>query len=174
MTRPTARLTGRHLAIAVAAAALGLSVSAGAQAKTVVHVTLWDKGPSSLDGIGNGPMRGLAMAGPGHSGASMGITATPGRVKAGEVEFEVQNSSKMIVHEMIVAPEPHPLHPLPYSKADMRVNEDQAGHLGEVSELTPGGHGALRLTLKPGRYVLYCNVAGHYASGMWTEVTVAP
>jgi uncharacterized cupredoxin-like copper-binding protein len=26
--------------------------------------------------------------------------------------------------------------------------------------------------LKPGRYILYCNIPGHYALGMWTLLTV--
>ena len=37
--------------------------------------------------------------------------------------------------------------PLPFVAADNRVDEDAAGHLGEVSELDPGKSGALTLTL---------------------------
>jgi uncharacterized cupredoxin-like copper-binding protein len=65
-----------------------------------------------------------------------------------------------------------PKDPLPYIDAENRVDEDAAGHLGEVSELDPGKTGALRLHLAPGKYLLFCNVPGHFANGMWTEVTV--
>ena len=34
--------------------------------------------------------------------------------------------------------------------------------LGEVSELDPGKSGTLTLTIKPGKYLLVCNVPGHY------------
>jgi uncharacterized cupredoxin-like copper-binding protein len=43
---------------------------------------------------------------------------------------------------------------------------------GEVSELNPGATGSLTVALKPGRYLLICNVPGHFASGMWTEFEV--
>jgi uncharacterized cupredoxin-like copper-binding protein len=26
--------------------------------------------------------------------------------------------------------------------------------------------------MQPGTYILYCNIAGHYAMGMWTLLTV--
>ena len=42
----------------------------------------------------------------------------------------------------------------------------------EVSELDPGASGSLTVALQPGKYLLICNVPGHYASGMWTEFTV--
>ena len=67
---------------------------------------------------------------------------------------------------------PDPNTPLPYDETLMKVDEDAAGHLGEVAELAPGQSGALRLTLKPGQYILYCNIPGHYAVGMWSLLTV--
>jgi uncharacterized cupredoxin-like copper-binding protein len=56
--------------------------------------------------------------------------------------------------------------------AESRVNEDAAGHLGEVSELDPGQSGSLSMKLDPGTYMLFCNVPGHYMAGMWTTITV--
>ncbi len=44
--------------------------------------------------------------------------------------------------------------------------------LGRISPLKPGTSKTLRLTLKPGRYVLYCNVAGHYQAGQRIAFTV--
>ena len=76
-----------------------------------------------------------------------------------------------MVHEMVVAPADPPK-PLPYDKADQEVKEDAATPIGEVSELDPGTSGKVELDLKPGRYVLFCNVPGHYMLGMWTELTV--
>ncbi len=153
-------------------AALTLALMGGpAFAGTTVNVSLWDKGPDSLDKMGEGPGAGMGMPAAGASGEMVGITTDRTEVPAGEVTFVVANTSKDIVHEMIVAPAKPPK-PLPYDKADEAVQEEATTHLGEVSELDPGASGALKLTLKPGKYVLYCNVPGHYMLGMWTELTV--
>ena len=73
---------------------------------------------------------------------------------------------------MVVSPIKSDRTSLPCNHTEGRVEEDAAGHLGEVAERDPGKSDTLRLMLKPGRYVLYCNVAGHYALGMWTILTV--
>ena len=104
---------------------------------------------------------------------TMGITADPVEIPAGEVTFAVTNDSKDMIHEMLVAPVADPPVALPYVAAENRVDEEASGDLGEVSELDPGASGALTVTLKPGTYILFCNVPGHYAMGMWTLVTVS-
>ena len=86
--------------------------------------------------------------------------------------FRVTNDSKDTIHEMIVMYLADPSQPLSYVAADSKVDEDKAGDKGEVSELDPGASGSLTVVLKPGRYLLICNVAGHYAAGMWTEFEV--
>jgi len=114
---------------------------------------------------------GMAMAGD-MTKATMAMKADPATVPAGQVTFEVNNDSKAVVHEMIVMAIPDATKPLPFNTNENRVDEDKAGDLGEVSELDPGKSGKLVLTLKPGAYLLYCNVPGHYMSGMWTTFTV--
>jgi uncharacterized cupredoxin-like copper-binding protein len=45
----------------------------------------------------------------------------------------------------------------------------------EVGELEPGAPGSvrtLRLHLAPGRYVFFCNMAGHFLGGMPADVVV--
>ncbi|WP_457154945.1 sulfocyanin-like copper-binding protein [Mesorhizobium sp. P5_C1] len=131
---------------------------------------MWDKGAGM-----EMPM-GLAYATPGLdiTKATMGIKASPGTVKAGEVTFKVINDSKDTVHEMIVMYLAEPGKPLPYLEAENRVDEDKAGDKGEVSELDPGKSGTLTVELKAGKYLLICNVPGHYGAGMWAEFTVHP
>ncbi len=152
---------------AVVAGLAGRAFAAG----TVVNVSLWDKGPDSMAMLGEGPGMGMGMAGD-KSMAVMGITPDVDSAPAGEITFEAVNDSKDIVHEMVVAPVADPNAPLPYDQANEKVDEDAAGHLGEVAELEPGQSGALRLTMKPGLYILYCNIPGHYVLGMWTLFTV--
>jgi uncharacterized cupredoxin-like copper-binding protein len=50
--------------------------------------------------------------------------------------------------------------------------KDKAGDKGEVSELEPGKSGRLTINLKPGKYLLICNVAGHFVAGMWSPFEV--
>lgn len=150
-------------ALVMTVAAAGPSQATG----SVVEAALWDKGvdapmPTDL---------GLGMGGD-MSKATMGISVTPDTVKPGMVTFEVLNTSKDQIHEMIVARLKNMKKPLPYIANENRVDEDKEGDLGEVSELEPGKSGALRIEMKPGKYILYCNVPGHYMAGMWTIFTV--
>ncbi|KFE35540.1 hypothetical protein [Thioclava atlantica] len=165
----------RRAALALALAALpALSITPAMAADSVVKVSLWDKGDMSMDTLGKVPPMGFAMVGAAEKDktATMGVTVTPDAVPAGKVTFEVTNDSKGTIHEMIVSPVKDMSTPLPYIDDEMRVDEDAAGHLGEVSELDPGASGALTLNLKPGSYILFCNIPGHYVLGMWTLFTV--
>jgi uncharacterized cupredoxin-like copper-binding protein len=83
---------------------------------------------------------------------------------AGKVTFRVQNTGTL-VHEMIVgkAPIRGPL-------ASGKMSE--ATSVGEVAELKPGTAGSVKLSLKPGTYILYCNVPGHFAAGQHVAFTV--
>jgi uncharacterized cupredoxin-like copper-binding protein len=150
-------------ALVMAVATAGPSHATG----SVVNVALWDKGVD----VPMATNLGLAMGGD-MSKATMGISATPDTIKPGMVTFEVLNSSKDQIHEMIVAPLADVTKPLPYLADENRVDEDEAHDLGEVAELDPGKSGALRIEIKPGTYILYCNVPGHYMAGMWTLFTV--
>jgi len=156
--------------LGLAAAVLMTCSSSLARATALVQVSLWDKGASTE------MPAGLAYAAPGLdiSKATMGIKVSPGAVKAGEVTFKVKNDSKDTIHEMIVMFLADPKKPLPYIDAENRVDEDKAGDKGEVSELDPGKSGSLTVDLKAGKYLLICNVPGHYGAGMWIEFTVNP
>ena len=104
--------------------------------------------------------------------ATMGVKVSRPSAPAGVVTFKVTNVSKDTIHEMIVMLMADPTKPLPYVDADKKVDEDKAGDKGEVSELDPGKSGTLTVSLKPGKYLVICNVPGHYDAGMWTEFEV--
>jgi len=55
-----------------------------------------------------------------------------------------------------------------------RSNVDAKGIqlAGELEVVSPGSSDQLDLRLRPGPYVLICNIAGHYANGMHTALTV--
>lgn len=160
-----------RLTIATLGLFLGLPVTA-AFADATIKVSLWDKGPDSMvmddAHMKRMGMMDMKMA----SMGMMGITLDKTSVAAGKVTFDATNDSKDIIHEMIVSPVPEGATELPYLKDENRVDEEKAGHLGEVAELDPGKSGSLTVELKPGKYIVYCNIPGHFIDGMWTILTV--
>jgi uncharacterized cupredoxin-like copper-binding protein len=122
----------------------------------------------------------LYVAGPGGAapgGRVVGVSerdfriSAPARVRAGEVVLRVQNRSPDD-HELIVVRSTGMR--LPLRSDGLTVSEEALQH-AEVGALEPGSPGAvreLRLTLTPGRYVLFCNMEGHYLGGMHTVLVV--
>jgi uncharacterized cupredoxin-like copper-binding protein len=156
-----------------AAVFLVAAIMSGNALATDILVHLWDKGKDAMANADVTKPMGMAMPGAGDmSKATMGITVDSNDIHAGEVTLVAINDSKVLVHEMLIAPVRSTYSPLPYDNVHMRVDEDAAHSLGEVSELDPGQTGALTITLKPGTYILLCNVPGHYAMGMWTTIVV--
>lgn len=144
----------------------GLADASGSMNETKIKVQLWDKGAAAEIKTD----MGVGMAGD-HTKSNMGLKLSQKQANAGKVTFEVVNTSKETIHEMIVIPYPAD-GKVPYSDKDARFDEELAGHLGEVSELDPGKTGSLTLELKPGKYIVACNIATHYANGMWAVITV--
>jgi uncharacterized cupredoxin-like copper-binding protein len=93
-------------------------------------------------------------------------------LKPGEYTFKVHNEGPTH-HEFIVVRTTTGA--LPVRPDGLTVDEEAIEHL-EVGKLEPGTPGALRdlaLDLKPGRYVFFCNMEGHYMAGMHAELVVA-
>jgi len=159
-----------RLFLPIAAFVMGAAMASPSQAAgSVVNISLWDKGAE----MAMATDLGFPAAGKDLSKVTMGIAVSTDTVKAGEITFEVLNSSKDTVHEMILTRLRDLTMLFPYISDERRVDEDKmAGILGEVSEIEPGMHGALRLDLKPGKYLLFCNIPGHFAAGMWTIFAV--
>jgi uncharacterized cupredoxin-like copper-binding protein len=98
------------------------------------------------------------------------FTITPSVVTAssGQVTFSVTNDGKE-THEMVVLRTDEAPANLPMENGEV----DEASSVGEVADLAVGDSKDLTLTLKPGNYVLICNLPGHYVSGMHTAFTVS-
>ena len=158
------------LALSIPLMAGGVALAADA----TVHVSLWDNGPNAMDNMNKMEPMGFAMKGMSMMAekATMGVKIDMASVPAGKVTFDVINDSKETIHEMLISPVVSDTAELPYIADENRVDEDAAGHLGEVSELEPGKSGALTVEIKPGKYILYCNIPGHYVMGMWTLIEV--
>ncbi len=91
---------------------------------------------------------------------------------SGKVTFEVKNNGT-VVHEFVVVKTD--LAPDQLPKADdgtVEEETDGATVVDEVEDLQPGATGSLTVDLAPGKYIVLCNVPGHFAGGMQAKVTV--
>jgi uncharacterized cupredoxin-like copper-binding protein len=96
--------------------------------------------------------------------------SVPEVVPAGDHVLVVENEGPDD-HELIVAREGK-TH-LPFRADGLTLDEDAAepAIAGALEPEEPGTH-ELRVRLKPGRYVLFCNMSGHYLSGMDRDIEV--
>ena len=95
---------------------------------------------------------------------TLGVSAIP----AGKVTFKVTNGGKM-AHEFSILKTTTP-------GANLKVTNGQAdetGSIAETGDMAAGAVKSLTVDLKPGHYVVLCNLPGHYQGGMWKNMTVS-
>ncbi len=88
------------------------------------------------------------------------VLPTPLKAKRGAVSFAVRNTGK-VPHELVVLK-------TSVAPGKLTVKAGKAvetGRVGRVGPLKPGTSRTLALTLKAGKYVLLCNLPGHYGLG---------
>lgn len=154
----------------ILATALATVLTASAAcADSLVRVTLIDKAgvvdPDSPHKLGMGMKADMSQA-------KMAIKASPVVAKRGAVKFDVTNLASYIMHEVIVVRITDENQVLPFDESRNKVDTEGLQTLGSVNEIEPNKTASLTLNLSPGKYLLYCNIAGHYMAGMWTVVTV--
>jgi uncharacterized cupredoxin-like copper-binding protein len=114
---------------------------------------------------------------------SMSITTDTSTAPAGEVTFVVKNTGT-IEHEMIVLKTDTPFDQLPVADAgdppvpvSTGANKvDETNNVGETGDpnLQPGETRTFTITgMAPGKYVLVCNLEGHYQMGMRAPFSVS-
>lgn len=99
-----------------------------------------------------------------------GVAATPVSAPAGHVTFVAQNSGA-IPHELVVVKSDLAPDNLPQVNQKL-VDVKQVQVIAKTEPFDGGTKRELTVELQPGRYVLLCNVASHYISGMHTAFTV--
>jgi uncharacterized cupredoxin-like copper-binding protein len=90
---------------------------------------------------------------------------------AGSVRLRVRNAGPS-THEFVVVRSALPADQLPIAADGLSVDEDRVAPIGELDEVEAGATDALTLALTPGRYVLFCNLEGHYLIGMSASIEV--
>ncbi len=98
---------------------------------------------------------------------------TPAVVKAGDVRLDVRNAGPD-THELIVIRAGRGPLSLPLRMDGLTVDEAalHSRTVGGIEPAKPGSTHSIHLHLAPGRYVLFCNMAGHYLGGMHTTLVV--
>lgn len=99
------------------------------------------------------------------------IQATRTTVRAGRVELQISNRGP-VDHELLAIREDG--RALPIRASGLTIDEDRVEPrvATNVEPQPPGARTDVTLDLAPGRYVLVCNMAGHYLSGMHAELVV--
>jgi uncharacterized cupredoxin-like copper-binding protein len=116
------------------------------------------------------PVTGLAASQGGTSKVALRewvIAPAPAAATAGKITFTVKNSGKAR-HEFVVIRTNTAAGKLPVKNG--RASEK--GSKGEIGNLAPGATKKLTLTLAKGKYVLICNLSGHYQAGQHAAFTV--
>lgn len=89
------------------------------------------------------------------------VMPSKSRVPSGKVTFVVTNTGK-VKHDFVVLKTNLAPSKLPMAGAKAK----EVGRVGKTPVFGPKQTRKLTLTLKPGRYLLICNVPGHYMAGM--------
>jgi uncharacterized cupredoxin-like copper-binding protein len=125
--------------------AAGETTTAPAETTTAQQTTTAE---TSTQGTTTAPAKPAATTVP-VSETEFKITLASTDFKAGEITFEVKNDGKI----------PH----------DLAIK----GTADKTDLIPAGGTAELKVTLKAGKYELYCTVPGHEAAGMKLNITVS-
>ena len=89
---------------------------------------------------------------------------------SGRITFVARNKGK-VTHELVIVRTNAAANKLPQQSG--KVSERGPVHVvDEIEGIKPGATKSLTLPLSPGRYVLICNIVGHYAKGMHAALRV--
>ena len=97
--------------------------------------------------------------------------SAPKHVRSGNLVVSVANKGP-VDHELIIVRAATGR--LPVRPDGLTVDEDKLSALTRIA-LEPGPPGSVRtfrVRLVPGRYVLFCNMSGHFMAGMHTTLVV--
>jgi uncharacterized cupredoxin-like copper-binding protein len=135
----TTRLAGFAVAVGLFAALLAGAGVASAQ--TTVNVTLTDPVSSS----------------------EFDLIADATSAPEGEVTFQITNEGG-IDHDFVVIRTDLPIDQLPMVEKDNTIDLSQVDVVGSTPVIPKGGSDSLTLNMSAGRYILLCNVPGHWSN----------
>jgi uncharacterized cupredoxin-like copper-binding protein len=101
------------------------------------------------------------------------LSASTTRVAGGQVRFVLDNRGPS-THEFVIVRTERPARDLPILSDGLTVDEEASSlqAVDEDPDIALGATNTLDVRLAPGRYVLFCNLAGHYLGGMRLSLVV--
>ena len=87
----------------------------------------------------------------------------------GATQFTVRNGGA-VVHEFVVLDTDTPAANLPV--VGTGIDESALTVVDEIEDIAVGATQTLDVTLAAGHYAIICNIDGHYAAGMHSDLTV--
>jgi uncharacterized cupredoxin-like copper-binding protein len=102
-----------------------------------------------------------------------GIRVSRHSVPAGRVVLQVKNDGPS-THEINVDLTRYAAAKIPLQRDGLTADEDAKGlrRIDSIEQVNLRHSGDLTLDLRPGRYVLWCNLEGHYLGGMYETFDV--
>ena len=156
----------RRAMVLLAAGVLGAAAFAGCSSSTKTATTSGGGGGVTVPTAATGTP--VAVTAGDKTDTVQFLTVEPASVKAGPVTFTLTNTGTK-KHEMVVLKTDEAIDGLKVG-ADNKVSEDTT--TGEVGETDIGKSGTVTIDLKPGKYILVCNLEKHYGQGMRVAFTV--
>ncbi len=105
---------------------------------------------------------------------NMTMVTSSDSVKAGHVTIDVTNKSTDTEHEFVIARLNVAPDKVPLDKSKDMVKESALTGVEEIGDIAPGKTGTMSVDLKAGKYLLFCNLPGHYEAGMHHLLKVTP
>lgn len=99
------------------------------------------------------------------------VTLDPATAAAGNLNFDVTNSGA-VVHEFVIIKTDLDPKALPLDASGTKLDETNLQVIGELEDIAVGATAKGEFELAAGKYVLLCNIEGHYAAGMTTGFVV--
>ncbi len=91
------------------------------------------------------------------------LKPAPASVPAGDITFVATNKGTL-EHEFVVVKSNRPPGSFPI-KANDKAKIPSSAELAEIEDIEPGQTKRITLKLAKGKYVLICDIAGHYKAG---------
>jgi uncharacterized cupredoxin-like copper-binding protein len=162
------RRAGWRIAVLLSLAAFALSV-AGCGKEDVAQEVVPEAEAASKDATQIEAKLGVAADG------EYTFTLDKSSAPAGAVVFNIENAGEL-VHEFELVKTDAAADELPAKKDNKDKADVEAGggeELGEVEDIEPGAKTEFGVAdLEPGKYLIVCNLPGHYHQGMVLPFTV--
>lgn len=111
--------------------------------------------------------KAAATADPEIKATEFAFTPSDATVTSGKVKITMKNAGSA-EHELVLLKTDQPADSLKVTNG--RVSETDS--VGEIGETAAGKSASHTFDLKPGTYVMVCNIPGHYQAGMRGTLTV--